>query len=279
MPPAPQLMIVPLDQIHTSGNIRTNLGNLTDLAASFEDGQPDQPPVVCPNHDGYNIVFGHRRVEAARMRGETHMTVLVRPAMPDQQRIMRQLVENTLREDLNPLDEARAFQDLIHSGMRQCEIARALGKSEAYVSQRLSLLQLAPPVQDAVLNAQLSASTAELLSALDLAEQARVLPLVKGKPVKQARQIVQLSQFRTQHAQVRARREEDDDYTALVDAGGDPLFIAALSELEEAQTAVTEVYVSYRLEKCDGQVRQRIRKAAQCIVAKCNAILESTGGK
>ncbi len=274
----PQLLVVPLDSIHTSGNVRTALGDLSALAASFEDGQPDQPPVVCPNHDGYNVILGQRRVEAARLRGQPHMAVLVRPPMPEDQRILRQLVENVLRQELSPLDEARAFAELLRLGKRQCEIARTLTKSEAYISQRLALLQLAPAVQDALLAEQLSPSTAEMLGQLDLQEQTRVLPLVKGKAVKQARQIVELSLFRTRQARARSTPEDKDQYAELVDADEDPLFVAALSQLDEALRDVTDVYVSYRLSDSAGKTRQRIRKTVQTIVAKANAILDAVSG-
>lgn len=278
-----QLIRVRLDQLHSRGNVRAQLGDLATLASSYRDGQPEQPPVVHRNgsEDNYIVIFGHRRVEAARVAGSVEMDVILRDPLDDGQRIVLQLIENLHRADLSPLDEARAFNELIRQGQSQRDISRTVGRSEAYISQRLSLLTLSPVVLLALTEGEISTSVAEQLIRLDYDQQRRVVPRLKGRPVSQARTIIDQCLLgdaiaRERHVVDAEETNESDEYSVLLRQGEDPLFVPALAELQAALTTVCDVYGGYRLSQSTGQLRRRIRETAQQLADVASEISKCT---
>lgn len=149
------------------GNIRRDLGDLTDLAASIRAQGILQPLLVSPltHSDGtvgrWVVIGGHRRLAAARQAGLTRVPVAVR-RLEDGQTVEAMLVENLQRADLHPLDEARAYQLLLDQGYDQGSISRQVGVPQGRVSQRLALLNLTPAEQDALRRGELSVHEAYL---------------------------------------------------------------------------------------------------------------------
>lgn len=136
---------VRLDQLEPHpGNVRQQLGDLTELALSIREHGIIQPLVVQPlPDDRYRLVTGHRRAAASALAGRTTVPVVVRDDLDAPAVLAVMLVENMQRQSLNPLEEAHALQSLRNlSGCTQADLARSVGRSIAWVSMRLSLLEL-----------------------------------------------------------------------------------------------------------------------------------------
>lgn len=138
--------------------------SLANLAASIRELGILQPILVRPlGEDGYELIAGERRWRAARRAGLQSVPALVQEA-DDKTSLEQALVENLHREDLNPLEEASAYQLLIEEfGLTHEEVALRVGKSRATISNLLRLFQLPPAVQRAVSEGQLSAGHARAL--------------------------------------------------------------------------------------------------------------------
>jgi len=143
---------------------------LEELAASIRAHGIIQPLIVTAAGDGgdaYWLVAGERRWRAARLADMTTVPVIVREASP-QQLMEWALVENVQRADLNPLEEATAYQSLMDEfGMTQAEVAQRVGKSRSAVANTVRLLQLSASVQAAVVDGEISAGHARALLALE----------------------------------------------------------------------------------------------------------------
>lgn len=155
---------------------------LAELAASIRTHGVIQPLVVTaspeqPAH--YWLIAGERRWRSARMAGLQEVPVIVREATP-QQLMEWALVENVQRADLNPLEEATAFQALMTEfNLTQAEVAERVGKSRPTVANTVRLLSLPIEAQQAVIDNQISAGHARALLGLPSPEDIRrVLPEV-----------------------------------------------------------------------------------------------------
>jgi ParB family transcriptional regulator, chromosome partitioning protein len=146
---------------------------LEDLAASIRMQGIVQPLVVTPEVDGgYSIVAGERRWRAARRAGLTEVPVVVRETVDDRQRLELALVENLQRSDLNPVEEAEAYQALQDSfGLSQDEVATRVGKARPTVANALRLLKLPEEVRELLRAGKLTAGQARPLLALPSAEE------------------------------------------------------------------------------------------------------------
>jgi ParB family transcriptional regulator, chromosome partitioning protein len=134
---------------------------LASLAASMREMGVLQPVLVREiGDDDYELIAGERRCRAARRAGLQSIPALVQSA-DDEASLKRALVENLHREDLNPLEEAGAYQQLIEDfGLTHEEVASRVGKSRAAVTNTLRLLQLPAGVQRVVADGQLGAGHA-----------------------------------------------------------------------------------------------------------------------
>lgn len=143
---------------------------LASLAASIREVGVLQPILVRPaGTDLYELIAGERRWRAAQRAGLTTIPALVR-TVQSQQSLEQALVENLHREDLNPLEEASAYQQLIEDfGLTQDQVATRVGKSRSAVANTIRLLQLPGSVQRLVAEGKLSAGHARAL--LGVADQ------------------------------------------------------------------------------------------------------------
>jgi ParB family transcriptional regulator, chromosome partitioning protein len=114
---------------------------MAELAASIAEKGVVQPLIVRPQEDGLEIVAGERRFRAAQRAGLTAVPVIVR-SLSDRQALEVAIIENLQREDLNAIEEARAFRRLLEFGLTQDEVAQAVGKSRPAVANTLRLLSL-----------------------------------------------------------------------------------------------------------------------------------------
>jgi ParB family chromosome partitioning protein len=133
---------------------------MSALAASIREVGVLQPVLVRPldGTDEYELIAGERRWRAARRAGLQTIPVLVREVSADASSLEQALVENLHREDLGPLEEAAAYQQLIDDfGHTHEEVANRVGKSRAAVTNTLRLLQLPAGVQRALADGSISA--------------------------------------------------------------------------------------------------------------------------
>ena len=119
-----------------------------------------QPVVVRPSAGGYQLIAGERRMRASQMAGLTSVPAVVRRAT-DEQALVLALLENLQREDLNPLEEAKAYQRLANEfSLSQEDIARGVGKERPTVANSLRLLKLPQEIQEDISRGVLSAGHA-----------------------------------------------------------------------------------------------------------------------
>ncbi|HET8700581.1 MAG TPA: ParB/RepB/Spo0J family partition protein [Nitrococcus sp.] len=166
---------------------------LQELADSIRAQGMVQPIVVRPEHDGrYEIIAGERRWRAAQLAGMADVPALVRE-LPDQAVVAVALIENIQREDLNPLEEASALKRLTSEfGLSHQEVASAVGRSRAAVSNLLRLLDLTQEVKSLVDARQLEMGHARALLALDSSRQVEAARQVvaKGLSVRETEALV-----------------------------------------------------------------------------------------
>jgi len=151
---------------------------LATLAASIREHGVIQPVLVTETIDGYQLVAGERRVRAARMAGLERIPAVVRQ-LADREQLELALVENLQREDLDPIEAARAYRQLIDEfAFSQEDLAGRVGRARSTVANTLRLLDLHPAVQGAVADGRISEGHARALGGLEADGQARVLPTV-----------------------------------------------------------------------------------------------------
>jgi len=141
---------------------------LDALAASISNLGVLQPVVVRAGDDGYVLVAGERRLRAAKRAGLTEIPAVVRGIGDDASSLVQALVENVQREDLSPLEEAAAYQQMLEDfGMTHAAIADHVGRSRSAVSNALRLLSLPPGVQTLLEAGSLTAGHARALLATE----------------------------------------------------------------------------------------------------------------
>jgi ParB family chromosome partitioning protein len=150
---------------------------LEELANSLREVGMLQPVVVTRGPSGgYVLLAGERRWRAARKAGLATIPAVVRDAAGDSEALALALIENLQREDLTPIEEARAYHHLrAELGLSQEDIARRVGKDRSTVANALRLLQLPLSVQELVDAGALSAGHGRALAALEDAEKQRQL--------------------------------------------------------------------------------------------------------
>jgi ParB family transcriptional regulator, chromosome partitioning protein len=140
---------------------------LSDLKASILEHGILQPLVVIEaGKDKYELIAGERRLRASRALGLEKIPVIVRPHADDQEKLELALIENIQRQDLNAVEEARAYLALINEfGLRQEDIAGRVGKARSTITNSLRLLELEKDVLDALAEGRISRSHARTLLA------------------------------------------------------------------------------------------------------------------
>ncbi len=137
---------------------------LKELADSILENGVIEPIIVKKSIKGYELVAGERRTRAARLAGLKTIPAIVKD-FSDQQMMEVALLENIQREDLNPIEEANAYQNIITYGnLTQEEFAKKFGKSRSHVTNILGLLSLPSVVKDMLLSGQLSMGHGRALS-------------------------------------------------------------------------------------------------------------------
>ena len=195
---------------------------LQELADSIRQLGLIQPPIVqqVQASDGlvsaprYQLITGERRWRAARLAGLQHVDVIVKEATP-QEMLELALVENIQRSDLNPLEEAQAYQQLADEfGLTQERIAERVGRSRVSVANTMRLLRLPQEVKEALLAARISEGHARALLMLDEEDEellALRTTIKKRLSVRQTEELVRRLQMATQTADRQRSRSPETE--------------------------------------------------------------------
>ena len=236
--------------------------SLEDLAASIKSQGIIQPIVVravdgaAPGESQrYEIIAGERRWRAAQIAGLVTVPAVIRK-VPDESAIAMALIENIQREDLNPLEEARALERLISEfGITHQQAADAVGRSRAAVSNLLRLLELAPEITAFVERRELEMGHARALLALTLRrQQVEVGTLVarKGLSVRDTEGMVRALLARASGGTVHKEEKGlDPNVQRLQDELSEKL--GAPVQIQHASSGKGKVVVTYHsLDELDG---------------------------
>jgi ParB family chromosome partitioning protein len=152
--------------------LRMDDAALASLAESTRQHGVIQPILVTETIDGYTLVAGERRVRAARMVGLDHVPAIVRQ-LADRQQLELALVENLQREDLDPMEAAHAYRQLMDEfSFTQEDLATRVGRARSTVANTLRLLDLHPTVQEALASSLISEGHARAIGGLPTEAQA-----------------------------------------------------------------------------------------------------------
>jgi ParB family transcriptional regulator, chromosome partitioning protein len=263
--PGDELAHVPLDLLQRGKyqpRVDMRQESLQELADSIKAQGVVQPIVVRPI-DGaavgasqrYEIVAGERRWRAAQIAGLPTIPAVIR-RVPDEAAIAMALIENIQREDLNPLEEARALERLINEfGITHQQAADAVGRSRAAVSNLLRLLELAPEVTALVEHRELEMGHARaLLSLTQRRHQIEVGALVakKGLSVRETEALVRSMLARASGGgESKESKPIDPNVQRLQDDLSEKL--GAVVQIQHSASGKGKVVVSYHsLDELDG---------------------------
>ena len=217
--PASEIPEIPVDRItrnpHQPRN-RFDEGETAELAASIELHGVLQPIVVRATADGgYELIAGERRLRAARIAGLTHIPAVVRESA-DGEQLELALVENLQRQDLNAIEEAAAYRELIDQfALSHEEVARKVGKSRVAVSNALRLLDLTPEVREAVADGRITEGHGRALAALTVPELQRAALLIVIERHLSVRQTEELVRRKRDASPARRGSAISDDLSDL----------------------------------------------------------------
>ena len=152
--------------------------SLNELAASIKEFGILQPLIVAKKDDYYQIIAGERRFRAAMKAGLSEIPVIVKELAPEET-LAVSLIENIQRDNLNPMEEAKAYQRLIKEySLTQDAIAKKVGKSRPAIANSLRLLSLDPEIQAMTASEELSTGHAKVL--LGIKDPEKQLALAKA---------------------------------------------------------------------------------------------------
>lgn len=150
---------------------------IADLAESIKQHGVIQPIIVRPCDKGFEIVAGERRWRASREAGLKTVPCLVRE-LTERENMLLALIENMQREDLNPIEEALAFREMMtRYGLNQEDVSKSVAKSRPYISNSLRLLKLPEEVRKLVMEGHLSGGHARTIAGVE--DSNRQLELAK----------------------------------------------------------------------------------------------------
>jgi ParB family transcriptional regulator, chromosome partitioning protein len=212
---------IPVELIHRNPNQprqHFSEAEIAELEESIRTSGVLQPILVRPSPERageFEIVAGERRWRAAQRVGIAVIPALVRE-LGDDRAYEIAIVENVQREDLNAMEEARAYENLMgRMGYTQEAASKAVGKSRSHLANTLRLLQLPSAVQDHVLHGRLSAGHARAILACDEQEAVAEQVLVRNLSVRDTEALVRVKAAGPKKASGPRRPAKDADTTAL----------------------------------------------------------------
>ena len=216
LPAEGEQRLVAIEQVRSSSlNPRQSFDDaeLDELAASIRERGLVQPIIARPvSGGGFEIVAGERRWRAAQRAGLQSVPVIVRE-LNDKEVLELAIIENVQRADLNSIDEARGYRELIDRfGYNQDELAQIIGKSRSHLANTVRLLKLPERVQQLMQEGKLSAGHGRALVGRDDAEKLAETVVAKGLSVREVEALVQQPLM---PEAPRQKREKDPDTQAF----------------------------------------------------------------
>ncbi|MBU0500684.1 MAG: ParB/RepB/Spo0J family partition protein [Gammaproteobacteria bacterium] len=232
--------------------------SLQELADSIRAQGVVQPIVVRPiDGDRYEIIAGERRWRASQLAGKQEIPVVIR-AVDDQSAMAMALIENIQREDLNAVEEASALHRLLNEfGLTHQQVAEAVGKSRATVTNLLRLLELNDDVKEMIESRRIEMGHARALLGLKDAEQSKAARQVAdgGLSVRETEELVRnLQSSKTEESKEAGNpgsRRTDPDVQRLIDGLSEK--IGAAVHLQQGKGGKGKLVIAYNsLEELDG---------------------------
>ncbi len=215
-----ELIEIAIDQLDpTSEQPRQTFRDdrLDELARSMKTNGVLQPLVVRRSGERFQIIAGERRWRAAQRAG-LHRVPCVVKDIAEESMLEISLIENIQREELSPMEEARAFRRLIDQlNVTQEEVAQRVGKDRSTITNSLRLLKLPPEIQRLVEEEKLSMGHARTLLALESAEQQKALAsrvISQELSVRETERLVKQMQERVEGKTTKAAKVEDPNVRA-----------------------------------------------------------------
>ena len=255
---------LPIEQVHPNPDQPRRTfddADITSLAASIQQKGVLQPLLVrpSPSGSGYEIVAGERRWRAAQ-RAQLHDVPVIIRDLTDQETIEIAIIENVQRADLNPVDEARAYRQLVDKfGHSQDEIAKAVSKSRSHIANSMRLLALPDSVLTYLANGEISAGHARALINSKDAENIAETIVSKGLSVRATEAIVRQSgNAKAPETKSNPGRVQDADTRSLETDLADRLgLVVKIDHGRRGKPEAGEVKISYTsLEQLDDVCRR-----------------------
>ena len=182
--------------------------SIKSLAESIKEKGVLQPLIVRKKENGYELIAGERRLRASREAGLTEVPVIVKD-LSDGEMLEIALIENLLRENLSPIEEAMAYQNLMDKfSHTQDKIASIVGKSRSYIANTLRLLGLPESVKELIVAGKLSAGHARCLVGLDNADILADKIVKEGLNVREVEELVSQQKESKSFAEVDKKKEK-----------------------------------------------------------------------
>ncbi len=188
---------------------------LNELANSIKENGVIQPIIAKKSIKGYEIIAGERRVKASKMAGLTKIPAIIRD-FTDDEMMQIALLENLQRENLNAIEEAQAYRNLLGSlHVTQDELAKRLGKSRSHITNMLGLLNLPREVKDLIGQDKISMGHARVLSKLQ--DSTKVIELAhkivdEGLSVRDLEKLTQEDTFERKVKQNKVKKVNEYAY-------------------------------------------------------------------
>ncbi|SEU01766.1 ParB/RepB/Spo0J family partition protein [Lacrimispora sphenoides] len=204
------LKLSSIEPNHNQPRMEFREESLMELAESMKEYGVLQPLLVQKKGDFYEIIAGERRWRAAKLAGLKEVPVVIRE-YTKQQSMEIALIENVQREDLNPIEEAKAYQKLMQEfGLKQEEIAARVAKNRVTIANSMRLLKLEKKVQDMLIQNQITGGHARALLAVDDPElQFQIAGRIVAENLS-VREVEKLVKTLSKKKEPKEKKEEDE---------------------------------------------------------------------
>lgn len=192
---------------------------LQELAESIKEHGVIQPIIVKKSIKGYEIVAGERRYRASQLAGKETIPAIIRD-FTDEQMMEIAVLENLQRENLNPIEEAEAYKNLMQSlNLNQEQLAKKVGKSRSHITNILGILNLPESIKDLIITNKITMGHARVLSKLEDKEKIETLAAKTITDNLSVRQLEQLSsnndEYERKNKITKQHKEKSSEYTDL----------------------------------------------------------------